>query len=198
MILSEFCLLLIYFKPLDNPKMASLRGNWIHIRLDYLQQWTDESGDRKEYGVATPKPAEVNWRWKVMSCLVVGTWGESSSVTLSSNSFSWDTKRLPCSMCMVLLEPGRAPAQNLGYDLHRGSYMGLQQPPGTWSTLWKWSAVTVLLGDAYRFFGRVISRARLICKSSLKLISMKLHMFCLWHSSCSCVWITNDHPYASS
>lgn len=71
-------------------------------------------------------------------------------------------------------------------------------PPSIWSTLWKWSAVTVLLGDAYRFFGRVISQARLICKSSLKLMSMKLHIFCLWHSHCSCVWIINDNSYASS
>lgn len=72
------------------------------------------------------------------------------------------------------------------YDLHMGinrTTVASQHPVN----LVEMDVVTALLTDAFEPYGRGISLARLICKSSLKLMSMKLHIFCLWHSYCSCV-----------
>ena len=91
----------------------------------------------------------------------------------------------------------RPPAQNLTCDLHLG-VNGITVAPKHLVNLVEWSLLTMLFHDACGFFGRVLSGARLICKSSLKLMSMKLHISCLWHSYCSCIWITNDNSYASS
>ena len=153
---------------------------------------------RQEYwsGLPFPSPGDlpdpgIETAWLVDSLLLSHQGSSIFQGTISLNSFYFRHKVTSLHL------QRRPPAQSLTCDLHLGVNR-ITVATQHLVNLVEWSVLTVLFHDACGVFGRVISGARLICKSSLKLMSMKLHISCLWRSYCSSVWITNDNSYPSS